>query len=92
MDLPGNDYTNSELYVFTNKPSYETQWHAYETNPPSNPGWTTTLPVVTVNPKSVQRGPCFVKLRANRPVQFSTNPIGVTVVGGRRTKVRVVYP
>ena len=92
VDLPGDNQTYSEIYVYTNNNSYGTEWYAYETDPLNPPPiWITTLAVVGVNPKPVQPGPCFVKLRANVPVNFASNPIQVNVIGGRRMKVKVTY-
>ena len=89
--LSGGPYANGEIKVVTNKAAYGTQWHPYHGTPPASPIWhgTTTGPG---NPFAVAPTSYLVVLKANQPVNFSANPVSVTVVAGYRTRIAVVYP
>jgi hypothetical protein len=89
--LNGGPYANGEIYVTANDPTYCTQWCPYKTTLPTNPIWRETTPGAN-NPGPFAPGSRFVRLKANRPVNFSSNPVSVNVVAGWRTKIAIVYP
>ena len=89
--LSGGPYANGEIKVIANNAAYATQWYAYQGSPSSNPIWlpTTNSPG---NPSQYAPGAWMVMLKANQPVNFQSNPVAVTVVADRRTRVAVTYP
>ncbi|MEO7319587.1 MAG: hypothetical protein ABIZ56_11410 [Chthoniobacteraceae bacterium] len=88
--LTGGSFANGEIKVIATDASFGTQWSPYKGSPPTNPVWRSTANV-TGNPGTFAPGAWMVMLKANKPVAFQSNPVPITVVAGRRTRIAVTY-